>query len=108
MKKGTLFPGESETRTGESFDILIATDEFRLERILSRAHATPEGEWYDQDWAEWVLLVKGSAGLLIWGEPDVMILMPGDYVYLPKHLRHRVEWTDPRTETIWLALHYAG
>jgi len=108
MKKGSLFSEKPESLSGERFDTLIVAEEFRLERILSRSHATPEGEWYDQDWAEWVLLVKGSAGLRIDGEPDVTVLMPGDYVYLPERLRHRVEWTDPQAETIWLALHYAA
>jgi len=33
-------------------------------------------------------------------------LEPGDYIHLPAHLKHRVEWTDPTTETVWLALYY--
>jgi cupin 2 domain-containing protein len=32
-------------------------------------------------------------------------MRPGDYVNLPAHCRHRVEWTDPERETVWLALH---
>jgi cupin 2 domain-containing protein len=32
-------------------------------------------------------------------------LGPGDFVYIPAHQRHRVEWSDPQQATIWLAVH---
>ena len=90
----------------ELFEAIIRNESFRLERIISRGHATPDGEWYDQDQDEWVILLKGSAGIAIDGEDGIVVLRPGDYIHLPAHLRHRVEWTDPDTETVWLALHY--
>jgi cupin 2 domain-containing protein len=34
------------------------------------------------------------------------ILQPGDYVHIPAHRRHRVEWTEVGQTTVWLALHY--
>jgi len=107
MKKGNLFADVPEILAQERFETLLAGSTFRLERIVSKAQATPEGEWYDQAWSEWVLLLKGSAGLRIEGVAAMMVLKPGDYVYLPAHLRHRVEWTDAQTETVWLALHHA-
>jgi cupin 2 domain-containing protein len=30
----------------------------------------------------------------------------GDYVEIPAHTRHRVEWTDPDEDTVWLAVYY--
>jgi len=33
-------------------------------------------------------------------------MMPGSYVHIPAHCKHRVEWTDPDVETIWLAMYY--
>ncbi len=33
-------------------------------------------------------------------------LRPGDCINIPAHQRHRVEWTDPRQDTIWLAVLY--
>ena len=86
-------------------DILTAGS-FKIERIVSKGHASPEGFWYDQDQNEWVLLLKGSAGLLFEGTDDVLALKPGDYVNIPAHLKHRVEWTDPTTETVWVAVMY--
>lgn len=79
---------------------------FRLERIISAGQATPEGEWYDQETHEWVVLLSGSAGLLFEGETEIRVLNPGDYLLISAHCRHRVEWTDPERQTVWLAWHY--
>lgn len=94
------------TTEQETFEEILQRRGLRLERIVSRGQATPTGEWYDQEANEWVLLLAGSASVRIEGEPKPRILRPGDYLTLPAHRRHRVEWTDPATETIWLALHY--
>ena len=32
------------------------------------------------------------------------ILAPGDYIEIPPHVRHRVEWTDADWPTVWLAV----
>ena len=91
----------------EAFSDLVVGDNFRLVRIVSNGQATPEGEWYDQDDHEWVLLLRGAAGLLFEGEDQPRILNPGDFVHIPPHQRHRVAWTDTEQPTIWLALHHA-
>jgi cupin 2 domain-containing protein len=92
--------------TAEIFQVLLSTAHFRLERIVSPGQATPPGEWYDQDTHEWVALLTGSAGLRFEDEPEPHVLAPGDYLLIPAHRRHRVEWTDPARPTVWLALHY--
>ncbi len=77
----------------------------RVERIVSRGHRSPEGYWYDQDEDEWVVLISGSARLrLADQDPGVVDLVPGDWLRLPARCRHRVEATDPDTDTVWLAL----
>ena len=90
----------------EISETLLKSEHFKLERIVSSGQATPSGEWYDQDTNEWVVLLSGSAGLLIEGETDICVMHPGDYIHIPSHQRHRVEWTDPEQKTVWLALHY--
>lgn len=90
----------------EQIDELAASPNIRIERIVSRGHASPDGFWYDQDWHEWVTVLKGSAGVLFEGEAAPRTLLPGDHLVIPAHCRHRVAWTDASRDTIWLAIHY--
>ncbi len=77
----------------------------RIERIVSHGHASPEGFWYDQGTSEWVLVLRGAARLRFEGEEPIE-LAPGSYVNIPARRRHRVEWTTPDEQTVWLAIHY--
>lgn len=77
----------------------------RIERIVSPGQASPPGFWYDQEQVEWVVLLSGSAGLLLEGESEPRVLRPGDYVEIPARQKHRVEWTDPKEATVWLTVH---
>ena len=90
----------------ELFEVIQTGDGVRIERIVSRGHASPREFWYDQERHEWVLVLKGSAGILWEGQQNPIVLGPGDYLNIPAHTRHRVEWTDPNQETVWLAIHY--
>jgi cupin 2 domain-containing protein len=90
----------------EDLRTLLTTSDLRIERIVSTGQASPPGFWYDQDWAEWVLVVAGHAGLLIEGEAAPRELEPGSYVHLKAHCRHRVAWTSAQTPTVWLAVHH--
>ncbi|MDF1581072.1 MAG: cupin domain-containing protein [Desulfuromonadales bacterium] len=89
----------------EHFDPLYATDNFLLERIVSRGHATAPGSWYQQERPEWVYLLCGGARLAF-DHAKPCTLAPGDQLLLPAGLRHRVDWTAPEADTIWLALHF--
>lgn len=89
----------------ELFQTLLRAPVLRIERIISMGHASPEGFWYDQDTDEWVLLLKGAARLAFEGDEPIDLL-PGAFVNIPAHRRHRVESTDPAGPTIWLAIHY--
>jgi cupin 2 domain-containing protein len=104
--RGNFFSLVSEKLPEEVIEVVLQTGSFRLERIISTGQATPEGEWYDQDTPEWVLLLSGGAELCLENDPQVIIMKPGDYLHIPAHRRHRVAWTDPNQPTIWLALHY--
>lgn len=106
MKPQNLLSPLSVVVPEEIFTLLLQGERFKLERIVSAGQATPPGEWYDQETHEWVLLLTGSAGLVFEGEPEVCVLRPGDYLHIPAHRRHRVEWTDAQQKTVWLAVHY--
>ena len=103
---GSILEGIPIELPEELFDTICATDRVRIERIVSKGHASPEGFWYDQDWNEFILIVQGGAGLKFEGETDVVVLKAGDYLNIGSHVKHRVEWTDSSCETIWLAVHY--
>jgi cupin 2 domain-containing protein len=103
---GNIFEHVPEQLPEEQLTELLAAPGLRIERIVSIGQASPAGFWYDQDQAEWVLVLAGSAGLMIEGEPELRVLSPGDYVLIPAHVRHRVAWTDPEQSTIWLAVHH--
>jgi cupin 2 domain-containing protein len=106
MKANNLFQAIPDSLPVELAETLVGSSHVRIERIISRQHASLPGFWYDQDWNEWVLLLTGTAGLRIEGFEDVLTLKPGDHLLLSAHQRHRVEWTDPQTDTIWLAVHF--
>ena len=106
MNRGNLFTDiPAGALPAELSHVLWQTPPLRVERIVSRGHATPPDQWYDQDADEWVVLLTGSAGLRIDGRAELVVMRPGDYVLLPAHVRHRVEWTDPNQDTVWLAIH---
>ncbi len=106
IRTGKLFDDLPDRLPAEDFLTLLDAQGFRLERIVSTGQATAAGEWYDQPQPEWVVLLRGSALLLIAGEPEPRRLAPGDWIQIPARVRHRVEATDPDRPTVWLALHY--
>jgi cupin 2 domain-containing protein len=83
---------------------LQAAEGIRIERIVSRGHASPDGFWCDQDQHEWVVVLQGAGRLRF--EDECLDMQRGDFVSIPAHKKHRVEWTTPAELTIWLAVFY--
>jgi len=107
MSNGTnLFADIPATLPEELAQTILSTGQVRIERIVSLGHSTATGEWYDQPQQEFVVLVAGAARLRF--EDGEIEMTVGSYVNIPAHKRHRVEWTDPRQPTIWLAVHLLG
>jgi len=90
----------------ELFTTLLDAPQIRIERIVSQNHASPDGFWFQQEQHEWVLLLKGAAQLRFEADQYVIEMSPGDFINIPAGSRHRVEWTKPDEQTIWLAVHY--
>ncbi len=93
------------TLSDELVETLASGKHARVERIVSRGHASPPGFAYDQPEHEWVMVVAGR-GRLTFEDGEVIEMGPGDYLNIPAHRRHRVDWTDPATATVWLAIFY--
>ena len=90
----------------EITEILMENKNIRIERIISRGQKSSTDFWYNQDENEWIMVIKGSAKLKIENEPEEITLCMGDYINIPSHLKHRIEWTNPNEETLWLAIFY--
>jgi cupin 2 domain-containing protein len=102
-----LFSGLAEAaRDGEEFRTLVEHGGMRIERIVSKGHVTPPGEWYEQPQAEWVLVAEGAAELTLEGPDEIVRLERGDTFFISARRRHRVTWTDPARVTVWLAVHW--
>jgi cupin 2 domain-containing protein len=106
MNSKNLLKNLPEDAAEETLEDILSGNRFRMERIISNGHASPDGFWYDQDRSEWVLVLKGRAGLMFEGTGDIIEMNPGDHIHIPAHCRHRVAWTDTAQKTIWLAIHY--
>ena len=104
---GNLYDIANLDLGSEQFFELIEGKNVKIERIVSNGQSSPPGFWYDQDLAEWVLILAGSAGLSFEGEAEVKILNPGDHLLIPARQKHRVEWTDRSAATIWLAVYFS-
>ncbi|BDV37623.1 hypothetical protein DSM21852_08760 [Methylocystis bryophila] len=107
IKSGNLFAQIPAPADREELVTLAENAGARIERIVSTGQASPPGFWYDQAWTEWVVVVSGRAALRFADEAEARLLGPGDWLEIPAHVRHRVEWTDAAQPTVWLAVHFA-
>ncbi len=105
MEKKNIFENIPSSIPEEIIEMLVDSDKIKVERIISKGHVSPKDFRNDQDKNEFVILLKGSAKLLFENDEQT-ILSAGDYINIPAHKKHRVEWTDPKTETIWVAIFY--
>jgi len=108
VKSGNLRQGIPADLPEELSEVLASgTGSFRLERIVSRNHASPEGFWYEEETAEWVGLISGAA-VLRFEDGETVAMSPGDWIEIPPRVRHRVESTSSTEDSVWLALHWSG
>ena len=102
VRHGSLDDGVPAELPEELTTVLVAGGGVRIERIVSRGHASAPESWYEQAEDEFVLLVQGAARLEF--EEFDLELTPGDWVDLPAGVRHRVAWTAEAQDTVWLAV----
>ena len=95
-----IFDGITAVGEEEQFDLLMKGTHYRIDRIVSSGHSSPQGFWYDQEDDAWILLVPGKATLE--GEGKFIDMKAGDYMFLPKNCKHRIEKTSVEPICIWL------
>jgi cupin 2 domain-containing protein len=105
VRRGNLLAGLPARQAEEHIERLAGGRGFRIERIVSTGQKSPAGFWYDQPDDEFVVLLAGTARLRFEAGDRVLDLTPGDWVEVPAHVRHRVEWTQAEPPTVWLAVH---
>jgi cupin 2 domain-containing protein len=101
-----IFDNIPHNAPDEIFETILQLPNVRIERIVSSGQATPQDHWFDQVENEWILLLRGRAILRFEEENEDRVLETGDYLNIPAHARHRVEWTSEEETTIWLAVFY--
>jgi cupin 2 domain-containing protein len=104
-EKVNIYENIPENLPEELIETICRGEGTRIERIISRGHASPDGFWYDQENDEWVIVLSGSA-VLDFEDGRQVRMSPGDYVNIPARKRHRVVSTDAENDTVWLAVHY--
>jgi len=102
-----LFSNPIKELDEEFFQTILENPDFLLEQIISKGQATREGQWLEQERAEWVLLLSGEAGLRFEHLEGTIEMAPGDHILIAANQRHRVEWTSREEKTVWLALHFS-
>jgi len=106
MSDNNVFAVIPQCLDQELVEILVENKEVCIERIVSKGHTSPASGWYDQAKNEWVIVLKGEAIISFENESEIR-LRAGSYINIAAHKKHRVSWTDPDLETIWLAVHYS-
>ena len=105
MKVNNLFAQIPANLDQELSEVLVDNNTVCIERIISKGHTSPPTGWYDQPKNEWVIVLKGEA-IISFEDKTEVALKPGSHIDIAAHIKHRVSWTDPDNETIWLAVHY--
>jgi len=108
VSSGNLFADVPLELAEEQFRELVAGDGVSIERIVSTGQSMAPDEWLEQDWTEWVVLLRGAARLRFESESADRVLGPGDWLEIPPGCRHRVAWTSPGEATVWLAVHFGA
>ncbi len=90
----------------ETLEVLWTGASVHIERIVSNGQVSPPGFWYDQPGDEWCILLQGQA-VIAWEKGRKQEMNAGDYLFIPAHARHRVEYTSSDPPCIWLAVHSA-
>jgi cupin 2 domain-containing protein len=96
-----IFAGIGRSPAGEEFRTLWENRAVKIERIVSDAHSSPPGFWYDQDEDEWVIVLRGRA-TLEFDDGELVEMKEGDHLTIASHVKHRVSRTGP--ETVWVAV----
>lgn len=104
-KMGNIFSAIPADLSTEQYQNIVQSRNVKIERIISKGHCSPESGWFEQAYCEWVMVLKGGA-TIAFEDGFSVTLKEGDYFEIASFRKHKVIWSDPDVETIWLAVHY--
>jgi cupin 2 domain-containing protein len=96
-------PDEASSLPDETFEPLLSRPGVLVERITSHGNITPADQPYCQERDEWVMVVSGTARLVMAGQEHT--LNPGEHLLIPAGVQHWVTYTSTTEPTVWLAVH---
>ncbi len=100
-----IFTNLPDASHDEIIEKIIDSPKCRIERIVSEGQNSPEDFWYEQDENEFVILLKGEAEIEF-VDSKITSMKEGDYIFIPRLMKHRVRKTSEKTKTVWLALFF--
>lgn len=103
---GNIFKLPSDLPQSELLETLFEGEQILVERIVSTGQITPPGKWYDQEQDEWLMVLQGEAELSYEDNSRIKLTV-GDYLLIPAHQKHRVEYTSNEPPCIWLTIFLA-
>ncbi|NEP04178.1 MULTISPECIES: cupin domain-containing protein [Okeania] len=80
---------------------LLSHKNVKINKIISPPNFVSKEFIQDED--EWVTLLEGSAILEI--NQKTTKLVKDSHIFIPAKTPHKIISTDPKIETIWLAIH---
>jgi len=104
IAKSNIYANIPASAKNEITEILANSESVRIERIVSFGQTSPVGFFYDQEENEFVIVLKGKA-VIGYEDGTKVELNEGDFLNIPKHLKHRVDFTS--NPTVWLAVFFA-
>ncbi|HQM85522.1 MAG TPA: cupin domain-containing protein [bacterium] len=104
ISKSNIYANIPASAKDEITEILAQSKSVRIERIISTGQASAQGFFYDQEENEFVIVLKGKA-VIGYEDGTTTELSEGDFLNIPAHLKHRVDFTS--NPTVWLAVFFA-
>ena len=105
LKIANIYDLPAKLPEKELFETLVDNDKVLIKKIVSSGQSTAPDDWYDQEKAEWLIVLQGE-GELSYEDGSSIKLISGDYLFIPAHKKHRVEYTSTKPPCIWLTIFF--
>ena len=104
ITKGNLYVNDKIQNSDEEIFIkLYKGKSILIEKIVSGYKKSPSKNWLCQNKDEWVILLRGRS--IIQFKNQVINLKEGDYLFIPKNTKHKINYLSQRPKCLWLAIH---